>query len=65
MHTHIVIKPSSPHKPEDGAKVFKEQPPWQEIPSIQNDGWEQEEEKGISAESWWCRVTNTIDHPSN
>lgn len=59
------MKPLSLYQPEDGAKVFKEQPAWQEISCVQDDGREQKEEESISTESWGSRVTNTIDHPSN
>lgn len=52
-------------QPEDGAQVFKEQPPWQEVTCVQDNGWEQKQEESVSAESRWSRVTDTIDHPSN
>lgn len=53
------------YQPEDGAEVFKEQPPWQEVSCVQDNGREQKEEESISAESWGSRVANAIDHPSN
>lgn len=52
-------------QPEDGAQVFKEQPPWQEVTCVQDNGWEQKQEEGISAESRGCGVTDTVDHPSH
>ena len=53
------------YQPEDGAEVFKEQPPRQEITCVQDDGWEQKEEESISAEGRGSRVANTVDHSSD
>lgn len=59
------IKTLTVDRPEDGAEVLKEQPPWQEVSCIQDDGREQKEEESISAESRRSRVANTIYHPSD
>lgn len=64
-YTHTSIKTLTVYQPEYGAKVFKEQPPWQEVSCIQDDGREQEEEESISTESRGGRVANAIDNPSN
>lgn len=52
-------------QPEDGAQVFKEQPPWQEITCVQDNRWEQKQEESIGTESRGRGVTDTVDHPSN
>lgn len=53
------------YQPENGAEVFKEQPPRQEIPCVQHDRREQEEEESIGTESRGSRVADAIDHPSD
>lgn len=52
-------------QPEDGAQVFKEQPPWQEVTRVQDNGREQKQEESIGAESRGGGVTDSVDHPSD
>lgn len=53
------------HQPEDGTEVFKEEPPWQEVSCVQDNGREQKEEERIGAEGRGSRVPDAVYHTSH
>lgn len=50
--------------PENGAKVLKEGASGHEVASIQNDGWEEIQEKHICLHGWGRLFVNTKDNPT-